>query len=409
MVFAVSGEALEHKNFINTIHDLALLVSLGIRIVLVLGARPQIDQALRSRSIDTVFSKDMRVTSKEALPCIMEAYGRVRTEVEALLSIGIVNSPMHGSAIKVISGNFIVAKPRGVIDGVDFGWTGQVRRVDHESMSSHLQSGAMVIQTAQGYAVTGEIFNLSYDDLAMEIAQSLKADKLIYLGHEKSALVSAEGQAIRQLDSQALARLIESDSLAEHSRLLRLASKACRAGVKRVHLLGYADDGVILEELFTRDGVGIMVSEESYDEVRAAQLNDLNGIQELIQPLEEQGVLVRRSRELLETELHAFTVNLRDNAIIACAALYPYPEYESAELACFVVHPDYQREGRGDRILDEVCLQAKAKGLKYLFVLTTQTEHWFLERGFELSGHDALPSGKLYDTARNSKVLRKVL
>ena len=174
-------------------------------------------------------------------------------------------------------------------------------------------------------------------------------------------------------------------------------------------MLGFAEDGAILEELFTRDGVGTMVSKESYDELRPARLDDLNGIQELIQPLEEQGVLVRRSRELLETELHAFTVNVRDNAIIACAALYPYPQFESAELACFAVDPHYRREGRGDRILEEVVRLAKAQGLKHLFVLTTQTEHWFLERGFELSGHDALPSGKAYNTARNSKVLRKVL
>lgn len=409
VVFGVSGEALEHKNFINIIHDLALLSSLGIRIVIVLGARPQIDRALKDKSINSTFSSGIRVTSKEALPCVLEAYGKVRSEVEALLSIGVVNSPMHGSAIKVISGNFIVAKPRGVIDGVDFGWTGQVRRVDHESMSAHLQAGSMLIQTAQGYAVTGEIFNLSYDDLAMEVAQSLGADKLIYLGHETSALTNAEGLPVRQIDAQSLTRLLDSEPERENSRLLRLASKACHCGVKRVHILGYAGDGAILEEMFTRDGVGTMVSEESYDEVREAQLDDLTGIQELIQPLEEQGVLVRRSRELLETELHAFTVNLRDNAIIACAALYPYPEYESAELACFAVHPDYRREGRGDRILDEVTKKAKGQGLKYLFVLTTQTEHWFLERGFELSGHDALPSGKLYDIARNSKVLRKVL
>ncbi|KZZ60977.1 hypothetical protein A3760_26170, partial [Oleiphilus sp. HI0122] len=292
VVFGVSGEALEHKNFINIIHDLALLSSLGIRIVMVLGARPQIDRALQGKAINSAFSSGIRVTSKEALPCVLEAYGKVRSEVEALLSIGVVNSPMHGSAIKVVSGNFIVAKPRGVIDGVDFGWTGQVRRVDHESMSAHLQAGSMLIQTAQGYAVTGEIFNLSYDELAMEVAQSLGADKLIYLGQEKSALTNSEGLPVRQIDAQSLTRLLDSEPERENSRLLRLASAACHSGVKRVHILGYADDGAILEEMFTRDGVGTMVSEESYDEVREAHLDDLTGIQELIQPLEEQGVLV---------------------------------------------------------------------------------------------------------------------
>ena len=407
-VFGVAGEAVEHPNFINVIHDLALLASLGIRIVLVLGARPQIEKRLKEENIHSSFDQNLRVTTKQALPGILEAYGRVRSQVEALLSLGVVNSPMHGSAIKVVSGNFVSAKPMGVINGTDFGWTGKVRRIDSASMVSHLEQGNVVVQTALGYAVTGEIFNLSYEDLSSEVAISLDADKLILLGQDCSVL-NESGAPCRQMTTSAandLSSLISGDT---SSRLLKLASKTCIAGVKRVHILDYSEDGAILEELFTRDGVGTMISEESYDEVRPAQLADLNGILELIQPLEQQGVLVRRSRELLETELDAFTVNVRDNAIIACAALYLYPEQGSAELSCFAVAPNYRREGRGDHMLDDICFQAKDLGVRYLFVLTTQTDHWFLERGFELSSHDALPEAKHYDRARNAKVLRKTL
>jgi len=408
MVFGISGDALEHPNFINVIHDLSLLSSLGIRIVLVVGARPQIEQNLRARGIPSSFSDNLRVTSKEVLPSIMEAYGRVRSEVEAMLSIGLINSPMHGSSIKVLSGNFISAKPLGVLNGVDFGWTGQVRKVDVESISAHLDSGALLLQTAQGYAVTGEIFNLSYEELAADIATALQADKLILLGQD-SAVLDASGTPCRQLTVSAAEAIAPKLTDVTSRRLLNLSAKACKAGVNRVHLLSYADDGAILEELFTRDGVGAMVSEESYDEVRSAQLSDLNGIQDLIQPLEERGVLVRRSRELLETELDAFTVNVRDNAIIACAALYHYPETNSAELSCFAVDPVYRKEGRGDYMLDEISRQARSLGVESLFVLTTQTEYWFLERGFEMSTYEALPDRKQYDSERNAKVLRKLL
>ncbi|KZY67898.1 MULTISPECIES: amino-acid N-acetyltransferase [unclassified Oleiphilus] len=408
MVFGVCGEAIEHKNFINIVHDIALLCSLGIRVVLVLGARPQIDRNLMSRGLSSVVEENLRVTSKEALPSVLEAYGKVRSEVEALLSIGLVNSPMHGSSIKVVSGNFISAKPMGVLNGIDYGWTGKVRKVDSESINGHLKSGALVLQTGHGYAVTGEIFNLSYEELATDIAVALNAEKLIMLGSDK-AIDDGAGETCRQITPDVAQSLVSSTSDDDNARLLALAQRACDLGVKRTHLLSYASDGAILEELFTRDGIGTMVSAESYDEVRAATLDDLNGIQELIQPLEEQGILVRRSREVLETELDAFTVNVRDNAIIACAALYSYPEVGCAELSCFAVDPEYRKEGRGDYMLEEITNQAKAQNLEYLFVLTTQTEHWFLERGFEMSAYSELPDSKQYDVSRKAKVLRKKL
>lgn len=408
MVFALSGEAIAHNNFINIIHDLALLSSLGIRIVLVLGARPQIEQNLAVKGLNSRLHKNLRVTTQDELSSVLEAYGRVRSEVEGLLSTGVINSPMHGSSIKVVSGNFISAKPFGVIDGVDYGWTGQVRGVDNEGILNQLQHGAIVIQTAQGYAVTGEAFNLSYETLATEVAQSLSADKLIFLGQEQHLALEGEASSY-QLSKLKADELSQNLSNEVGGRLLSLSSIACGKGVNRAHILGYGVDGAILEELFTRDGVGVMVSNESYDEVRPAHLSDLNGISELIEPLEAQGVLVKRSRELLETELDAFIVNVRDNAIIACAALYPYADAKTGELSCFAVSPEYRKEGRGDHLLDAICQRARSQGLERLFVLTTQTEHWFIERGFKPGELDDLPGAKLYDVGRKSKVLQKQL
>lgn len=407
MVLALSGEAIESQNFINIVHDVALLNSLGIRIVLVLGARPQIDEGLTRRGIESQFCDHMRVTSADALPVVLEAYGRVRSEVEARLSTSLVNSPMHGASLRVVSGNFVTAKPIGVINGVDFGWTGQVRRIDVGGILEHADSGDIVIQTAQGCAVTGEIFNLSYEDLAVQIAQSMNADKLIFFSGFKE-LTESDAQNFTKQFSVAAASALASEKTGAVSRILGLAASSCLRGVKRAHILSHEVDGMLLEELFTRDGAGIMVTNEQYDEFRPAELEDLNGILDLIQPLEEQGVLIRRSRELLETELDAFIVNVRDNAIIACAALYYYDD-RSAELACFAVNPDYRREGRGDKLLEAVQEKALSNGIEQLFVLTTQTEHWFLERGFLMSKVSELPDKKIYDSTRNAKVLKKKL
>jgi amino-acid N-acetyltransferase len=409
MVFALSGEAIEHDNVVNIVHDLALLSSLGIRIVLVLGARPQIDKGLAVKEISTQLHKNMRVTSKEMVPTVLEAYGRVRSEMEALFSTGLINSPMHGAHIRVVSGNFVSAKPIGILDGIDFGWTGKARRIDAASILAHTNNGELVIQPSLGYAVTGEIFNLSYDSLATDVAIALGADKLIFMGNDKP-LADEKGEICRQItaaDAEQLSDVAEMPF--EISQQLKFASNACQKGVDRVHFLSYVHDGALLEELFTRDGVGAMVSIASYDVIRSAAIDDLNGILELIAPLEEQGILVKRSRELLETELDAFTVNVRDNAIIACAALYPYPDSACGELSCFAVDPAYRREGRGDHILATVVAKAKSLGLKHLFVLTTQTEHWFLERGFELASTSDLPGAKRYNADRNAKVLRKPL
>jgi amino-acid N-acetyltransferase len=407
MVLALSGEAIAHENFINIVHDIALLNSLGIRIVLVLGARPQIDDGLKRHSLHSDFCDHMRVTSAQALPVVLEAYGRVRSEVEARLSTSLVNSPMHGARLRVVSGNFVTAKPIGVINGVDFGWTGQVRRIDVDGMLEHADSGDIVIQTAQGCAVTGEIFNLSYEDLAVQVAQSMDADKLIFFNGTEISSNEKLVDVNKQFTVSA-ARSYSDNHNGVLARVLGLAASACLRGVKRVHVLSYEVDGMLLQELFTRDGAGTMVTNEHYDEFRPAELEDLNGILDLIQPLEDQGVLVRRTRELIETELDAFVVNVRDNAIIACAALYHYDD-RRAELACFAVNPDYRREGRGDKLLEAVQNKARTSGVEELFVLTTQTEHWFLERGFALSKKSELPDKKIYDSARNAKVLKKKL
>lgn len=424
MVLALSGEALAHKNLENTIHDIALLNSLGIRLVLVFGARPQIDNILSQHGITSNFHmvnhQLLRITSEEMMPYVLSAYGRLRSELEAKLSMGVINSPMQGARLNVVSGNFVMAKPFGVADGIDLGLTGQVRKIDITSIQQFLQNQSVILVPATGYSMTGEVFNLSYEALAAEIAVRLNAEKLIFFGSD-SGLKDLSGELVQQLTVKEAMQYVDVlDGTSDHqpesldvkqSQINQLLASvhACQSGVRRVHLLSYTHDGALLEELFTRDGHGTMVSIDEFDQIRPAKLEDTNGILNLIRPLEEQGFLVRRSRELLETELDYFLVEVRDNAIIACAGLYPFPQDSSGELSCFAVDSDYRKMGRGDRLLDAVTQKAKSQQMSKLFVLTTKTEQWFKERGFSQVSPDTLPGGKNYNTSRNAKVLMKMI
>lgn len=425
MVLALSGEALAHANLENIIHDIALLNSLGIRLVIVFGARPQIDEVLKNNDVATRFHMTnhqlLRITSEEMMPYVLSAYGRLRSILEAKLSMGVINSPMQGARINVVSGNFVMAKPHGVSEGIDLGLTGQVRKIDVASIHQHLQNQSVILVPATGYSMTGDVFNLSYEALAAEMAIRLNADKLVFFGSE-SGLKNDQGDLIQQLTVKQALHYVDAideptKGIPDEQEILALdpaqvnqllaASHACQSGVRRVHLLSYAHDGALLEELFTRDGHGTMVSVDEFDQIRPAKLEDTNGILSLIRPLEEQGFLVRRSRELLETELDYFLVEVRDNAIIACVGLYPFPKDDACELSCFAVDPDYRKMGRGDRLLEAVTQRAISQKFSKLFVLTTKTEQWFKERGFEPVSPSTLPGDKNYNTSRNAKVLMK--
>ncbi|MEQ5835693.1 amino-acid N-acetyltransferase [Marinobacter sp. NFXS9] len=411
VVLTLGGEALAHENLINIIHDITLLSSLGVKLVVTFGARPQIQQRFDQAGLDSRFHDGLRVTPEDQLPLVMEAVGALRAHLESRLSMGLINSPMHGARIRVSSGNLITARPVGVLNGVDFGYTGRVRRVDVEGIETLLRLGHIVLLPPLGYSPTGDIFNLSYEDVASQVASALKAEKLIIFTGEDGVL-DESGHLIRELTvRQARERLADGDLEGHAADLLRAACEACVRGVRRSQIISYTRDGAVLQELFTRDGSGTLVSDDNYEQIRSARVEDIGGILELIQPLEEQGILVRRSRELLETEVDRYTVVERDGTIVGCAALYEYPAEQSGELSCFAVDPSYRRAGRGDDILAVVERNARSRGLERLFVLTTQTEHWFRERGFEPTSVQSLPGPKLasYNTQRNSKVFVKRL
>ncbi|HEY3488469.1 MAG TPA: amino-acid N-acetyltransferase [Gammaproteobacteria bacterium] len=411
-VLGFGGEIAADARFADLVHDFALLQSLGVKLVLVHGARPQIDAALQQRGVKTAFARDLRITDAAALPVVQETVGRMRIDIEARLSMGLFNTPMSGSQIRVTSGNFVAAKPVGIHEGIDFGHTGEIRKIDHGAIRALLDSGHIVLLSPLGYSPTGEVFNLCAEDIATATAGALNADKLILMVSGESP-TDGDKKVLRQLSPAAAEKLLAGGKQLTESlrRNLHSALAACRQGVNRVHLISHDLDGGLLQELYTRDGAGTLITAGKYEDLRVAQIDDVGGILELIKPLEENGTLVRRSREQLELEIGRFMLIERDGTIIGCSALYPYPEEKMGELACIAVHPDYDNNGRGSELLEIMQQHARQLGLKKLFVLTTQTAHWFRERGFEEGDIENLPVTKrlLYNYQRNSKILLKAV
>lgn len=409
-IIAFGGEMLADEQFAPLVHDIALLNSLGIKLVLVHGARPQIESRLKERNFASEYTNDLRITDDNALTCVKEASSSVRADIEALLSIGITNSPTSNSRISVISGNFVTAQPYGVRDGIDYMHTGEVRKIDHVAINKALENNSIVLLSPIGYSSTGEIFNLSAEDVATAAAIELNADKLIYLVDAKG-VTDKRQRLIRELTLSDAKILLEDHKKLDTSiqRCVKNAIKACQHDVGRTHILNRHIEGALLLELFTRDGCGTLITSESFEDVRPATIDDLAGLIELIQPLEEEDILVRRSREKLEMEIEHFTVVERDGMIIACAALYPYLNDKVAELACLAVHPDYQNNNRGNQLLKFIERQSKQLGIQQLFVLTTRTAHWFRERGFAASDINKLPVERksLYNYQRQSKMFAK--
>jgi len=406
------NDALMAKDGIaSLIHDLALVHTLGVKLVLVLGLRTFIDKKLGKQSAST-FENGWRITNAKTLESIKEVAGTVKTDIEALFSIGLVNTPMSGMKLNVVSGNYVRAKPVGVRDGIDFQHTGEVRSIAADEIQKQLDENNIVLLLPLGYSKTGEIFNVSSTDVAKHAACALQSEKLILLlnqfkppGNKKQSDNHYNVNETKEL----LKKLPKSKQPLKG--YLEIAVQACLENVKRVHLLDASEPGALLEELYTLDGVATLVTAETYDEIRPATINDVGGITELIQPLIDKGALVERTREQLELEIEQFDVIERDGMVLACGALHIFAQENAAEVACLAVHPDYQSNGRGSKMLAHLEKKSALAGVNLLFVLTTQTSHWFREHGFKTTKIESLPMKKraLYNYQRNSKAYSKAL
>jgi amino-acid N-acetyltransferase len=409
-VIGFGGELVaERARFASFIHDINVLASLEIRLVLVHGARLQIEAELKRLGVRSKYAQGLRITDQGALTAVKHAAGVLRVEIEALLSQGLPNSPMARAQIRVVSGNYITARPIGVRKGVDFVFTGGVRKVDAAALSSHLDVADIVLVPPLGYSTTGEVFNLAWEDVAESIAVALKADKLLLYTDKLPA--DRKGETISELTADEATTLAgrTTDLTPASSRALEYAARAVKNGVGRGHLITRRAEGALLQELFTHAGVGTMVTAATTERLRPARVEDVRGLLTLIEPLEAEGMLVKRSRELIEAEIGNFMVVEHDGVIVGCAALYPYPADKSAEFACLAVADSYRDAGYGERLLKACEERARSLRLRRVFALTTHAAHWFLEQGFRAADVKALPEQRqaLYNWKRGSKVFLK--
>ncbi len=407
------GDCFAHENFTNIISDLVLLDTLGVRLVIVHGARTQIEEQLSRAGHTSEFQDGIRITRRDQIEDVLKAVGATRIHLEAHFSAGPPGSPTHGAKIRILGGNFVNAKPRGIIKGVDFQLTGKVRSIDTYTIIDALQKNTIVLVSPLGYSLTGEVFNLSFADVAIEITKALNADKLIAY-NDDGPIVNSKGEQFRELTLLQCERFLLEEPHHNQSNTyfsLRACHSACENGVSRAHVVSAQKDGALIKELFTPDGSGTMVHRDSYETVRRAHIEDVGSILSLIKPLEEKGILVKRSRELLENEIDCFVVMEKDNLIIGCAALYPLSDAKSGELACLAVQEAYKRGGRAATLLKHMEKKAQLLKLTQLYVLTTQAAHWFIEQSFTESHIDMLPVERksFYNFQRKSKVLIKLL
>jgi amino-acid N-acetyltransferase len=417
-VVAITGELIAAGKLSPFAQDLAILHAMGIKLVLVHGFRPQVNEQLRSKGHEARFSHGLRITDAVALDSAQEAAGQLRFEIEAAFSQGLPNTPMANAIVRVVSGNFLTARPVGIVDGVDFIHSGVVRKVDGAAIRSAIDIGAMVLLSPFGFSPTGEAFNLTMEDVATSTAIALQADKLLFITevpgiHED--LSDAESPIDTELALADAERLLASlprpTQPTDTAFYLQHCVRACRGGVERSHILPFAMDGALLMEVFTHDGIGTMVVDEKLESLREATSDDIGGVLQLIEPFEQDGTLVKRSRTEIERDIGHYTVIEHDGVIFGCAALYPYPEAKTAEMAALTVSPEVQSQGDGERILKRVEQRAKAMGLESIFVLTTRTMHWFIKRGFAVVDPDWLPEARKrkYNWDRRSQVLVKKL
>lgn len=408
LVIGISSELLNSTTLLTLAADLNLLASLGVRLVLIFDAESQIQVQCHQYHHPIQHIHGRLLVNQHMVNLAKQICGGLYFDFQAAFSLGFAHSPQRNPRLRLSSGNFISAKPMGVIDGTDMLYTGSVRKVDTAAIHSQLNERAIVLISPIATSLGGQSYFLSHYETAEAVAVALQAEKLIFI--EKNAGISdGKGSFFNSLtakEAQTLAKqLPENDPI--HT-LLNVASHALSQGVSRVQILSGHNDGDLIQELFTRNGAGTSIAQDSLVTIRPAQERDIAEIINLIRPLEEQGILVHRSREYLEHRIQDFFVLENDRQICGCVALKHFHSTpEAAELACLAIAPETRTAGYGALLLKHICQIAKQQNKQHLFALSTHTADWFSERGFCSASITDLPPERIEEyhlSGRQSKI-----
>ena len=443
--------------FRDLMNDIALTWLLGMKIVLVVGCRHQIEKRVPSQ--DRVRFFGIPVTDPETLRIVKEEAGYVRFEVERQLarSLRMQGGTAAGSKTldhvdgNVVSGNFYSAQPFGILDGIDYKYTGFVRKVEVDKIKQLHSTRDICLLTTLGVSPSGEVFNVNSEALAATVAGAMGASKVIYFTEQEMELRhKIHGNRIQNLRFSDARHLLEHHDVAIHKRgfvtvgakekesnatdvdsdnsgnreliegespetdmLIKIgwATTALEQGVKRAHILS-PKYGAVLQELYTRDGSGVLLSRDLYEGIRRANVMDISNLYDLISPLIQMGTLVDRPKSVMENDIDSYYIYTRDNLILACGQLKIFEGAQGkryAEIGCLVVNKEYRARGRGDTMLGYLERLCFLNGATTVFVLSTQTMEWFVERGFSQVTVDELPPSRqaTYNRKRNSKIYMK--
>jgi amino-acid N-acetyltransferase len=412
MVFKIDFPVTEDPHFPSVMKDLALLSRIGIRVVIVPGAKEWIDAVLKEYDITSQYEGSVRITTQQAIPFVKMAAFEVATRFMTELA---------ASRVDAVVGNFVRARGRGVLNGIDYGHSGMVEKILIGPIQKVMDAGMIPILPCIGWSAAGKPYNLPSDDIALAVCSALGVIKFFIVSAQQGISpehyiipegISCESQGrIARLTPQEAQSILTINGYAPEKSAdknlveLELAIKACRLGVERVHIIDSQEEGAVLEELFSNLGVGTMVYVDEYESIRPLMPEDINQVLRLMQPLVEKQILVPRTYQQILEKKDDYIVYEIDGSIHACGALHDWGEGKG-EIAAVATDPAYSDLGLGRKIVRYLIERAKKQGLRKVFVLTTQTQDWFELLGFKEAPVSSLPERKraVYDRTRKSKI-----
>ena len=418
VVIYLDDDIIDSPLFVSHIRDIALIHQAGLRVIIVPGARKKIDAVLSQNNISWTYQKGIRITSSEAMPLIKNA---------AFDAANVVMTSLAGENLTAVIGNWVRARGKGVLSGVDYGTAGEIDKLDDETIKTILNSGFIPIFPCIGWSLNGKPYNISSSQLSAQIATHLHADKLFFLlpnaelsekyfAIPKNVGLSPEG-CIPAMNLEEVDDFLNSNELTVQDdsneqkpkilSMLQLAKKAVESGVTRVHILNGSIEGTLPCDIFRDLGSGTMIYKSNYGKFRAMRREDISAVLSLMRPFVKKEILLPRNESQMESEYNDFIVYELDGAVRACAALHIYDRTQ-AEIAALAVDETCAHIGIGPKMIEYLIEKAKTVSIESVFILTTQTADWFEKQGFVPDKIESLPEKrrKLWNPQRGSKLFR---